>query len=88
MAERMIEVNAVQLCTEPFGNPADAPILLVMGLGASMLWWEDGFEPRRSAGFVEAMREALDAYAAFAGAERIEWARHLGAERRLFVTRS
>jgi pimeloyl-ACP methyl ester carboxylesterase len=39
----MIEANGVQLCTEPFGDPADPPILLVMGVGASMLWWEDGF---------------------------------------------
>jgi pimeloyl-ACP methyl ester carboxylesterase len=39
----MIEANGVELCTEPFGDPADAPILLVMGIGGSMLWWEEGF---------------------------------------------
>ena len=39
----MIEANGVELCTEPFGEPADPPILLVMGIGASMLWWEEGF---------------------------------------------
>jgi pimeloyl-ACP methyl ester carboxylesterase len=39
----MIEANGVELCTEPFGDPADAPILLIMGIGASMLWWEEGF---------------------------------------------
>ena len=43
MAERMIEAHGVELCTEPFGDPADPPILLIMGIGASMLWWEDGF---------------------------------------------
>jgi pimeloyl-ACP methyl ester carboxylesterase len=43
VGERMIETNGVQLCTEPFGDPADPPILLVMGVGASMLWWEEGF---------------------------------------------
>ena len=43
MAERMIEANGVALCTEPFGDPAGAPILLVMGVGGSMLWWEEGF---------------------------------------------
>jgi pimeloyl-ACP methyl ester carboxylesterase len=43
MAERMIEANGVELCAEAFGDPADSPILLVMGLGASMLWWEEGF---------------------------------------------
>ena len=39
----MVEANGVELCTEPFGDPADPPVLLVMGLGASMLWWEEGF---------------------------------------------
>jgi pimeloyl-ACP methyl ester carboxylesterase len=43
MAERMIEANGVELCSEPFGETTDPPILLVMGLGASMLWWEEGF---------------------------------------------
>jgi pimeloyl-ACP methyl ester carboxylesterase len=43
VAEQMIEVNGVELCTEPFGDPTDPPVLLVMGIGASMLWWEEGF---------------------------------------------
>ena len=43
MAERLIEANGVELCTEPFGDPGDPPILLVMGIGASMLWWDEGF---------------------------------------------
>jgi pimeloyl-ACP methyl ester carboxylesterase len=43
LAERMIEANGVELCTESFGDPADPPILLVMGTGGSMLWWEEGF---------------------------------------------
>jgi pimeloyl-ACP methyl ester carboxylesterase len=43
LRERLIEVDGVELCTEAFGDPADASILLVMGVGASMLWWEDGF---------------------------------------------
>jgi len=42
VAERMIEANGVELCAESFGDPADPPVLLVMGLGASMLWWEEG----------------------------------------------
>ena len=42
MAERMIQVNGVELCTEPFGDPAGRPILLVQGLGASLLWWDEG----------------------------------------------
>jgi pimeloyl-ACP methyl ester carboxylesterase len=43
LAERMIEANGVELCTEAFGDQADPPILLVMGIGGSMLLWEEGF---------------------------------------------
>jgi uncharacterized protein len=48
------------------------------------LWWEEGFVPRRADGFVEAMRDALGAYRRFAGADRLAWAPHLAAEKRLF----
>jgi uncharacterized protein YcaQ len=51
------------------------------------VWWEDGFAPRRAAGFVDAMREALRAYLRFAGAGRLEWAPHLATEKRLFLAR-
>jgi uncharacterized protein len=51
------------------------------------LWWEDGFEPRRAEGFVDAMRTALRAYLTFAGATRVEWPPHLGKEKRLFGAR-
>jgi pimeloyl-ACP methyl ester carboxylesterase len=43
MTERMVDANGVELCTEAFGDPRDPPILLIMGIGASMLWWEEGF---------------------------------------------
>lgn len=43
MAERMIEANGVELCTDAVGDPRDPPVLLVMGMGASMVWWEDEF---------------------------------------------
>jgi len=39
----MIEVNGVELCAESFGEPSDPAVLLVMGVSASMLWWEEGF---------------------------------------------
>jgi hypothetical protein len=39
----MIEANGVEVCTDSFGDPADPPILLVMGTDASMMWWEEGF---------------------------------------------
>jgi uncharacterized protein len=48
------------------------------------LWWEEGFEPRRAEGFVDAMREALDAYLSFAGASRVDWPADLRKEKRLF----
>ena len=51
------------------------------------LWWEDGFSQRREEGFVDAMRDALRAYLAFAEATRVEWPPHLAAERRLFSAR-
>jgi len=43
MTERMIEVNGVELCTEPSGDPVDRPILLIQGVAASMLWWDERF---------------------------------------------
>ena len=49
------------------------------------VWWEDGFEPRRAEGFVDAMRDALRAYLRFAGADRLEWAARLATEQRLFA---
>jgi uncharacterized protein len=48
------------------------------------LWWEDGFAPDRADGFAGAMRDALRAYLRFAGAGQLEWAAHLGREKRLF----
>jgi uncharacterized protein len=58
---------------------ADDGTVSVLGL-----WWEEGFVPRRTEGFVDAMRDALDAYLAFAGAGRLEWPAHLRGEKRLF----
>ena len=51
------------------------------------LWWEEGFDPKRADGFVEAMRDALGAYIRFAGVDGAEWAPQLDQERRLFVGR-
>jgi pimeloyl-ACP methyl ester carboxylesterase len=39
----MTEANGVELCAESFGEAADPPILLIMGIGASMLWWDEEF---------------------------------------------
>lgn len=43
VAKRIIEANGVELCTEAVGYPGDPPVLLVMGMSASMVWWEDVF---------------------------------------------
>ncbi len=51
------------------------------------VWWEDDFVPERADGFVDAMRDALRAYLRFATADEIEWAAHLGVERRIFLSR-
>jgi pimeloyl-ACP methyl ester carboxylesterase len=43
MTERMVETDGVELCTEPFGDPDAPPVLLLMGIGGSMLWWDEAF---------------------------------------------
>lgn len=50
MAERMIESNGVWLCAESFGEPGAPAMLLIMGTGASMLWWDEEFCRRLAAG--------------------------------------
>ena len=35
--------NGVELCTESFGDPADPPILAIMGVGSSMHWCDERF---------------------------------------------
>jgi pimeloyl-ACP methyl ester carboxylesterase len=45
-----VQVNGVDLCVETFGRPADPAILLIMGAGASMDWWQDDFCARLAAG--------------------------------------
>src|SRR4051812_16475809 len=50
MTERIIESDGIEICTEAFGDPADPPVLLVMGVGGSMLWWDDDFCAALAAG--------------------------------------
>jgi uncharacterized protein len=52
------------------------------------VWWEDGFDPRRVEGFVDAMRAALRAYMLFARASKLEWPSHVGTEKPLFPARA
>jgi pimeloyl-ACP methyl ester carboxylesterase len=46
---RPIQVNGVTLVADSFGDPIDPAILLIMGGGASMDWWEDEFCERLAA---------------------------------------
>src|SRR4051812_18840732 len=50
MTEHMIESDGVEICTETFGDPADPPVLLMMGMSGSMLWWDDDFCAALAAG--------------------------------------
>ncbi|OXM60166.1 alpha/beta fold hydrolase [Amycolatopsis vastitatis] len=43
MAERVVRVNGIELCHEIFGAADGRPLLLVMGLGAPMIWWDEEF---------------------------------------------
>jgi pimeloyl-ACP methyl ester carboxylesterase len=41
--ERLARVGEVELCYEELGDPAGEPLLLVMGLGAQMIYWDRAF---------------------------------------------
>jgi pimeloyl-ACP methyl ester carboxylesterase len=41
--EIIVKVNGVELAYDTFGNKSDAPLLLVMGLGAQMIRWDEEF---------------------------------------------
>jgi pimeloyl-ACP methyl ester carboxylesterase len=43
MSERLVREHGLLIVTEAFGDPAHAPLLLIMGGGASMLWWPEAF---------------------------------------------
>jgi pimeloyl-ACP methyl ester carboxylesterase len=40
---QIIRANGIDLCYETFGDPAAEPLLLIMGLGAQMIHWDDEF---------------------------------------------
>jgi len=40
--EKFAKANGLTICHQTFGAPSDPPIVLVMGLGAQMILWEDG----------------------------------------------
>ncbi len=42
-AEAFARVGALDICYQTFGDKSDPPLLLIMGLGAQMIVWEDDF---------------------------------------------
>jgi pimeloyl-ACP methyl ester carboxylesterase len=48
--QAMIGAGEAQLFSETFGEAGDPPILLIMGMGASSVWWEDEVCQRLAAG--------------------------------------
>lgn len=43
MAASTATVGEIELCYEEFGNPADPAVLLIMGIGAQMVFWRPEF---------------------------------------------
>ena len=41
--ERFANVGELEICYQTFGRPSDPPLLLIAGLGAQMILWEDEF---------------------------------------------
>jgi pimeloyl-ACP methyl ester carboxylesterase len=41
MTEQTADINGVRICYETIGDPQGRPLLLIMGLGGPMIWWDD-----------------------------------------------
>lgn len=41
--EAIAQANGIEICYETFGDRADVPLLLIMGLGSQMVHWDDDF---------------------------------------------
>jgi pimeloyl-ACP methyl ester carboxylesterase len=41
--ERIAPANGLEICYQTFGEDTDPPLLLIMGLGAQMILWDDEF---------------------------------------------
>ena len=39
----LVKANGLELCTDQFGDPAAPPLVLIMGLAAQMISWDDAF---------------------------------------------
>ena len=38
-----VSANGIEICYDTFGDPADPPLVLIMGLAAQMIVWDDDF---------------------------------------------
>ena len=47
--ERIAPANGLEICYQTFGEDTDPPLLLIMGLGAHMIQWDDEFCARLAA---------------------------------------
>ena len=43
MGELTARANGIEIAYEPFGDPGDPAMLLIMGLGVQMLGWDAEF---------------------------------------------
>jgi len=43
VAECTVSIGGVEICYETIGDPAGRPLLLIMGLGGPLIWWDDDF---------------------------------------------
>lgn len=39
--EKLIEANGIELCSDSFGDPSNPPVLMIMGLAAQLVHWDD-----------------------------------------------
>lgn len=41
MTEQMADINGIRICYETIGDPGGRPLLMIMGLGGPMIWWDE-----------------------------------------------
>jgi pimeloyl-ACP methyl ester carboxylesterase len=41
MSEQAATINGVRICYETIGDPRGRPLVMIMGLGGPMIWWDD-----------------------------------------------
>lgn len=70
--EDFVVANGLTICWESFGRPTDPPLILIMGMGAQMIGWDDEFcEQLAARGFRVVRFDNRDT-------GRSSWLRHAG----------